>query len=291
MRSLVTPRTAPYVFLSPFLILFATFVAWPLVSSLILAMQQSFGPKLNVWVGPKNFLFLLEDPLFWKALTNTAIYASASLIVQLPLALGLAMLLNHPALKGRAFYRLLFFSPSLVGMVFVAILFGLIFEKRSGLLNRVLHDLIGFNLDFPWLETYVMPSLILASLWMYVGYNMIFFLAALQNVDRDLVDAASVDGAGVWSRFWHITLPSIRPIAGFVVLLSLIGSFQLFELPYLIFRGGGPGQQGLTVVMYLYQNGFEVGDLGYASAIGWALALILIAATLLQRRLSRGEAL
>jgi ABC-type sugar transport system permease subunit len=126
---------------------------------------------------------------------------------------------------------------------------------------------------------------------MYVGFNMVYFLAALQNVDRSIEEAAIVDGAGPWQRFRHVTIPAIRPVAGFVVLLSIIGSFQLFELPFVLLNNtAGPDNRGLTIVMYLYQTGFEIGDLGYASAIGWSLAILLmILAVALRRVLKRYE--
>ena len=199
------------------------------------------------------------------------------------------MLLNRPDIKGRAIFRLIFFSPSLVGLVFVAAIFSLIFEKRTGLLNVALHQLIGFNLDFPWLQEHVMAAMVIAALWIYVGFNMVYFLAALQNVNPELVEAAMVDGAGWWRRFWHITVPAIRPVAAFVVLLSIIGSFQLFELPFILLNGPGPDNQGLTVVMYLFQVGFQQGDLGYASAIGWMLAVLLGLFAVGQQLIARRE--
>ena len=201
-----------------------------------------------------------------------------------PSPLALALLLNRPDIKGRAIFRLIFFSPSLVGMVFVGMIFSLIFEKRTGLLNVALHTLFGFNLDFPWLQEHVMLAMILAALWVYVGYNMIYFLAALQNVSKELLEAAEVDSAWPpFHRFLHITIPAIRPVSTVVVLLSIIGSFQLFELPFILLGGGGPDNQGLTVVMYLFQMGFQQGDLGYASAIGWCLAILLALFTLTQQ--------
>lgn len=134
------------------------------------------------------------------------------------------------------------------------------------------------------MERFVLSALVIATLWMFVGFNMVYFLAALQNVDRSLLDAAKVDGAGPWQRFRHVTLPAIRPVAVFVVLLSLIGSFQIFELPYVLLRNSaGPDNRGLTTVMYLYQTGFEQSDLGYASAIGWSLAILLVALAIGQR--------
>ncbi len=282
------PRWAPYFFMAPFVLIFCTFMVYPLVQSLVLALQQTFGPKTTVFVGLKNFADLFADRFFWLAMRNTFIYAVASVALQLPLALGLAMLLNRPSLQGRALFRLIFFSPSLVGTVFVAMMFALMFHERAGLVNALLRAVIPhFPQEFPWLQRYVMPALIIATLWMSVGFNMIYFLAALQSVDRDCLEAADIDGANGWQKFCYVILPEIAPVTRFVVLLSLIGSFQLFELPFILLNGPGPENRGLTVVMYLYQYGFEVGDLGYASAIGWTLALVLMGLTVIQRRLSR----
>ncbi len=283
-------RWVPYVFLSPFLVILLVFIAYPLYYSVVLAMKQTFGPSRSAYVGLDNFRFLASDPLFWKAMQNTAVFAAASVLIQLPISLGLALLLNRPDVRGRAWFRLVFFSPSLVGLVFVAMMFSLIFEKNTGLVNVLLHRIIpAFDPEFPWLQQYVMPTLIIAALWMYAGFNMIYFLAALQNVDRQLVEAAMVDGAGVVQRFWHITLPAIRPVGTFVVLLSLIGSFQLFDLPYVLLGGAGPDNQGLTVVMYLFQMGWDQQDLGLASAIGWSLALLLGVFAVIQRWVSRAS--
>jgi len=313
-------RWAPYVFLAPFVIVFGVFTMYPLMRSVVLSMQQTFGPDHVVFLGGKNYTDLMADPTFWKAVKNTFVFAALSVGIQLPMSLGLAMLLNSKWLRGRAFFRLIFFSPALVGIVFVAMMFQIMLAKGNGLVNGLLNKatvLVGngveavagfvfgtdssayesvatqvqafiFNPNFSWLEEYVMTALILCSLWMYIGFNMVYFLAALQGIDRDLVDAAKVDGAGPWQRFKHIVLPAIRPVAGFVVLLSLIGSLQLFELPYLILnQSAGPDYRGLTIVMYLYQNGFESGDLGYATAIGWVLAIMLVVMTLGQQMIQR----
>jgi ABC-type sugar transport system permease subunit len=290
-------RHAPYVFIAPFIVLFLTFGLYPLVKSLILSFYITAGPTNQVFVGLDNFRFLLTDPDFYTAVANTSVFALASVTIQLPLSLALALMLNHRFLKGRSAFRLAFFSPRLVGMVFVGVLFSLIFATRFGLLNVVLHDatagLFGEDAAFPlstaWLgdKSLVMPALVLTSLWLYVGFNMIYFLAALQNVDQALYEAAMVDGAGPVARFRHVTLPGIKPVAVFVVVLSTIGSFQLFELPYLMLNNSaGPGKAGLTVVMYLYQNGFVSGDLGYASTIGWTLAAGVLLLALVQMRLS-----
>jgi ABC-type sugar transport system permease subunit len=290
-RFLTHSRWAPWLFVAPWLLTTGVFLLWPLIQACVLAFQQTFGPRSTAWVGLDNFRFMLGDPLFWKALRNTALFAAGSVFVQLPLSLGLALLLNRPGLRGRGFFRLVFFAPSLVGLVFVGLLFALLFAPRTGLVNSSLHALFpAFDPEFPWLQVHVLPALILAALWLYVGFNMIYFLAALQNVPAELLEAAALDGAGPWARFRHVILPEILPVASFVVLLSILGSLQLFELPWVLLQGtAGPDNRGLTVVMYLYQTGFITGDLGYASAIGWALALFMGAFALGQRWLLRRQ--
>jgi ABC-type sugar transport system permease subunit len=283
------PRWIPWFFVAPFLLTFGTFVAWPLVRSLVLSFEQTYGPRTAVFVGLRNYSFLLHDPLFWKALTNTVVFTAGSLFAQVPVSLGLALLLNRPGLKGRTWFRLIFFAPSLVGLVFVALMVALVFEKRTGLINVSLHALFAaWDPDFAWLDQHVMLTLVIAVLWLCAGLNMVYFLAALQNVSPELIEAAAIDGASAWQRFWHVTLPEIRPVLSLVVLISLTASFQLFELPYILFNTtgdpAGPNNSGITIVMYLYQAGFLVGDLGYASAVGWLLAIVLTGLMLAQRR-------
>lgn len=282
-------RYAPYIFVAPFVILFLVFTLYPLIKSVLLSFYITNGPKSQVFVGLDNFRFLWSDPAFHKAVSNTTFYAVCSVFLQLPLSLGLALLLNNQLVKGRDFFRFSFFSPHLVGQVFVAVLFSVIFVPKFGLLNRVLHALFGTAIDTKWLGSpeLVMPALVLTSLWMYVGFNMIYFLAALQSVDKELYEAAQVDGAGRIKQFLHVTVPGIRSVAVFVTVLSTIGSFQLFELPYVMLNNtAGPDNAGLTVVMYLFQNGFVAGDLGYASAIGWTLTMGVLVISLIQMRLT-----
>lgn len=283
-------RAAPWVLLAPFLAITLVFFAYPMAQSVLLSVNQTFGPAHQKFVGIDNFRNVIADPLFWRAVRNTLLFTAGSVFIQLPLSLGLALLLNRPGLRGRAFLRTVFFAPVLVGVVFVAMIFGVMFEKRTGLVNQVLHSAIGWDLDFPWLQRYVLPALIVASLWQYIGFNMVYFLSALQGVRRELIEAATIDGAGPWRRFVHVIIPQIRPVGSFVVLLSIVGSFQLFELPYVLLNGtAGPDNRGLTIVMYLYQMGFDQGDLGYASAVGWLLAVILVGFAVLQRRIGGGE--
>ena len=284
-----TSRSTPYLFMAPFILSFLIFGAYPNLRSLDLSLYITSGPEAQHFVGLDNYLYLLQDPDFWTAFRNTATFALGSVLLQLPLSLGLAILLNRPEIRGRNVFRFIFFSPNLMGLVFSALLFMLILAPKFGLLNAGLHALFGLPSTTRWLSTpaLVMPALIMVALWLYTGFNMIYFLAALQSVDTELYEAATIDGAGRWSQFWHVTLPGIKPVLIFVVVLSTIGSFQLFELAYLLLgNGSGPDQAGLTIVMYLYQNGFLGGDLGYASAIGWTLAAMVLLLSLVQLRIT-----
>lgn len=282
-------QIAPYLFVAPFVILFLIFGAYPLAKSFLLSLYITNGPRDVVFVGLDNFRYMFSDPNFWKAVRNTAVFTFWSIVLQIPAGLGLALLLNNPWMRGRNLFRLAFFSPNLVGGVFVGVLFSVLFVPQYGLINRGLHALFGIPLDTRWLAdpALVMPALVMTSLWMSVGFHMVYILAGLQSIEKDLYEAALLDGANSWQQFWHVTLPGLRHVLIFLLLISTIGSFQLFELPWVMLgRGPGPDASGLTIVMYLYLNGYVAGDLGYASAVGWTLALGLLVVSLVQLRLT-----
>ena len=285
-------EAAPFLFLAPYLLVAAVFFFYPLLYATVLAFYQTSGPVYRSFVGLENFRFVLGDPDFHRALLNTVVFTVCSICIQLPLSLALAMLLNARSDRFKGFFRLVIFSPNLVGPVFVGVLFTMLFTPRYGLFNRSLQTLVGWGLEQRWLSdpNLVMPAIVVASLWIYVGFNMIYFLAALQNVDQSLLEAAKIDGAGPSSTFLHVTLPAIMPVATFVVVTSTIGSFQLFELPYTLLQnngaGFGPKNSGMTVVGYLYYYAFDNGDLGMAAAVGWLLTFIILAVSLVQIRAS-----
>ena len=264
------PRYAPYFFLAPFFALFGVFMVYPLFDSIRLSTYSVRGMRNQTFVGLENIERLLADPLFWTALWNTAYFALGSLLLQLPVALALALLLSNARLKGRNLFRLSFFSPVLISGVFIAVIFYLLYDRRYGLVNMVLGS------EIQWLQDpdLVMPALILAGVWRWAGFNMVYFLAGLQSIRQELYEAAAVDGAGPWQSFIHVTVPALKPVIAFVVITSMIGSFQLFDLPYVLTEGG-PGNASMTMVMYLYKHGFEFINLGYAATIGWALAVII----------------
>ena len=282
-------RAAPYLFVLPFAVLFAVFLLYPLARSLSLSFEKSAGPRLWRFVGMGNYRFLLRDPLFWLACLNTAIYAVLLLVLELPLSLGLAMLLNNQRVRGRAIFRFAFLRRFLVGQVFLAMLATLMLVPRQGLINQFIGLVlprVGNELNWRGNFLLAMPAVVLASLWVSIGFAMILWLAALQAVDPQLYEAAAVDGAGPWQRFLHITLPGIRPMFIFLLIVGTISALSLFELPWVFFGGPGPGNAGLTVVMYLYLFGFQVGDLGTASAVGWVLATLIFLITIVQIKLT-----
>jgi len=280
-------RLAPYLFISPFIILFCAFLLWPLARSLVLSCYKSAGPHRKYFVGLENYAFLLQDRFFWLAVGNTVGYALVFLAIQIPAALLLAVLLNSRRIVLRPIWRLAFFSTHLVGGAFVGILFIQILNPRYGLLNQSLSLLLRRPVEIQWLQEpkLAMVSVLLAGLWLYVGHAMVYYLAALQAVDRDLYEAAAVDGAGRVARFWHITLPGVRHVTAFLTLFGLIGTLQMFELPYLLHgQSAGPANSAMTIVTFLYIAGFQAGDLGLASAVGWILVLLTAGLALLHLR-------
>jgi ABC-type sugar transport system permease subunit len=280
-------RRAPYLFLLPLAAVLGIFFLGPLCQSFLLSFYTTAGPDSGRFVGPGNYRFLiLHDRLFWLATANTIAYTVAFLVIQIPAALGLAMLLNHRCVWFKSVFRFCFFSTYLVGQVFVAVVFFALLGPRRGLVNQILGSDIGW-LTRPGLA---LPAVLLAGLWLSIGYGLVYFLAALQAVDGNLYEAALLDGAGRWSMFWHVTLPGIRPVLLFLVVVGTIGGFQLFELPYVLMQGPGPNYRALTIVMYLYSAAFERGDLGYSAAIGWLLVVLLAAVSLAQIKLTGAAA-
>ena len=285
-------RYAPYLFVAPFVILFCVFMLYPLVTSVVLSFYRYANSQTNQWVGLGHYKFLLGDRLFWISVGNTVAFTIAIVGLQIPASLGLAMLLNNPSVRFRNVFRFAFFSSHLVGHVFVAVIFRQILTPRHGLMPRFL-GLFDYELaEISWMGDpfWARLAIVLAIFWINIGWGMIYFLAALQAVDRELYEAADVDGAGHWGKFWNVTLPGIKPVLIFMVVVCTISSFQLFELPFMLFvdsaSQNGPGYAGLTIVMYLYMMGFDLGDIGAASAVGWLLACLIFGVSLLQVRVT-----
>lgn len=282
-------RSSAYLFLLPFILLFAVFLLYPIVRSMALSFYRTSGPRAGNFVGLSNYYVLIHDRIFWLAVLNTVLYTALYLILYVPISLGLALLLNSPSIRFRSLFRFTFFSTHLVGNVFAAVIFALLFAPRQGVIDRAIGSIFPWGYELNWRgdSKLAVAAIVIASLWISIGYGMIYFLAALQSVDRELYEAAEIDGAGRLSQFWHVTLPSIKPVLIFILLVGTIGAIQLFEIPYVLFDPPyGPGMRTLTIVMYLYQQGFEAGLIGYAAAIGWVLVVLIFSISMVQLKLS-----
>jgi multiple sugar transport system permease protein len=270
---------AGYLFILPWLIGFLVFTAGAMVYSLYLSFfEVDFLSEFN-FIGLKNYAqMLFEDELWPKAMGNTAYFAFVSVPLMTTVALLIALLLNQEVI-GLSIFRTIYYLPSVVQGVAVAILWIWLFHPEYGPINGVIEF---FGLPGPaWLTTeeWAMPAIIIMALW-GVGGSMVIFLAGLQGIPQSLYDAAEIDGAGPLSCFWHITVPMMTPTIFFSLILGLIGSFQMFTQAYVMTRGG-PNNATLTYVMHIYNKGFNQFYFGYASALAWVLFLIILVFTLL----------
>lgn len=281
-------RLIPYTFILPYLAIFGLFWAWPIVYSIYLSFLDTRGfPWALEW--GVNWGRILKDPFFIQALKNTLMLLLIQVPTMLVLATGLAVALNSSLLKLKGFYRFAFFAPVVVGAVAYSAVFRLLFNTQNGAVNAALTGIGLPRID--WLNAPV-PAFILIVLtvtWRWTGYNAIIILAGLQNIPLELYEASKIDGASPWQQFVRITLPLLRPILVFALVLSVIGTLQLFTEPFLI-TAGGPGNATLTLGVYLYQQGFRSFNFGYASAIGYAIAAFAVLFSALQLRFFGGEA-
>jgi len=264
-----------YAFIAPFYLLFLVFGAFPLVWSLYLTFQEWDGLRPMKHVGLRNFAMLLRDQRFLDALGNTAIYWTVDVAFIICLALLMAVLLHTPRLSGRRFYRLVLFLPNVTATVAVGLVFIMLFDFNSGLVNALLGSLGLPRLG--WLNSTGLskvPVMVLA-IWRATPWYMLILLSGLQAINPELYQAATVDGAGPVQKLFRITIPSLATVLFFCFLTETIDSFRLFTEPY-ITTGGGPGSSSLSIVQYLYESGFTVFKLGYASAIGYVLTVILM---------------
>ena len=233
------------------------------------------------WVGTANFRRLIHDESFFTALTNTLYYTVFHIPLTLAAALGLALLLNR-RLRGVAFFRTVAFFPYITSIVAAAQVWNMLFSPEFGPINAFLRV---FGVDHPpgWTvsATWSMPAVIIVGTWREMGYYMLIFLAGLQTIPAQLYEAARVDGANAWHRFWSVTLPCLRPTTFFVVVMLTIGSFKVFDL-ILVLTNGGPGQSTLVLSQYIYQKGFQENQFGYASTVSVALFAICFLITMIQ---------
>lgn len=278
-------------FVAPALLLIAVFFFLPVAAALLLSFTDfdiyALGDLSRLrWVGADNYFRLLGDPLFWVALKNTLYFVVIGGPLSVMVSLGAALLVNHRLTRLQGLFRTLFFLPVVTTLVAIAVVWRYLYHPRYGLLNYLL-GLFGFG-PIDWLgdPDWAMPAIILMAVWKNFGFNMIIFVAGLQNVPSRLYEAANIDGADAWRQFRHITLPMLAPTFLFVTVITMIGYFQLFAEPYVMTQGG-PANSTLSLSLLMFQEGFRWWNMGYASAAAFVLFAIILAGTLLQLKLRK----
>jgi ABC-type sugar transport system permease subunit len=264
-----------YGFIAPFYLLFMVFGAFPLLWSLILSFQEWDGLRPMKYVGLRNFARLLRDQRFLDSLVNTTVYWLVDTVFILGFALLMAILLNTPRLARQRFYRLVLFLPNVTATVAIGLVFSMVFDYNSGLMNWILQS---FGLQpLGWMNSIGLSKIpvMVLTIWRNTPWFMLIMLSGLQAINPELYQAATMDGAGSAQKLFHITIPSLSSVLFFCFLTLTIDSFRLFTEPY-IMTGGGPGSSSLAIVQYLYESGFTTFKLGYASAIGYVLTAILL---------------
>lgn len=301
-------RCAPYIFISPFYILFLIFGLFPIVLSFYLSFNSwrlVGGLDTMKWVGLENYRFLISDPWFWQSLWNTFVLLIISGLPQHVIALPLAFILNSRLPRRlKEFFSASYFFPYITSTVAISLIFSTIFGMRYGILNQLLDLLansyvtswafgwLNASLPINWLgrAAYIKPAVAIVVIWHWFGWNTILYLAGLQTIPNDLYEAARVDGASFWHEFWHISLPLLKPMIFFAVTMTIIGNMQLFDEPFILTGGtGGTGRAGMTVAIYLYRTAFNWTRMGLAAAMSWLLFLVIMIFTLINYRyLGRG---
>jgi multiple sugar transport system permease protein len=275
------PHRAGYLFILPMLVLFLLFRIWPTIQGVLLSFQDYRINGGSTWLGFENYRDLFADDIFWGALKVTATYVVISVPLTTISALALALLINR-AIRGITLYRAIYFLPYVTSLVMVSVIWLWVYRVDGGLLNGIL---VGIGLDpVRWLQdkNLVIPSLAIMAAWKGVGYSMMILLAGLKAIPESLTEASQVDGATSWQTFWRITLPNLRPVLFFVVVIESIGAFQVFD-PMYVMTNGGPIRASYSLVYMLYDESFKFQNFGYSAAIGMVLFAITFSVTMLQR--------
>lgn len=281
-------RRAAYFFLAPALIPIFIFFFVPALAAFVLSFTDFDIYSLSNFeyarfVGLRNYFQLVKDPLFWKAMTNTFYYVLVGGPLAIAASLGTALLLNSKLIRFKGFFRTIYFLPVVTTLVAVAVVWRFLYHPRFGLLNYALSFLGIDAIDWLGDPAWAMPAIMLMSAWKGFGYNMIIFVAGLQNIPNELYEAAHMDGANAWQQFKDITLPMLAPTTVFVSIIAMIGNFQLFTEPYVMTQGG-PVNSTLSIVLLMYQQGFRWWNLGYSAAIAFVLFGVILLGSLIQAR-------
>ena len=275
----------PYIFISPNIIVFAAFMLFPILFAFYMSFHEWSLIGVPQFNGLDNYVRMVHDELFWQSLGHTVVFTAGTVPTSIALGLAAAMLLNRE-LPARGLLRSVIFLPVIVSGVVTALVAAWIFNDNYGVINSLLKA-AGLE-PIPWLSspTWAMPSLIITTLWIRIGFCMVVYLAGLQGIPSEYYDAAQVDGASGWRQFRHITWPLLAPTTFLLLVINVIFSFHVFDLIY-VMTGGGPGFSTTVLVQYIYESAFASREMGYASAMGIVLYLLIVVLTVFQWRVSR----
>ncbi len=281
---------AAWMFVAPALFALGVFFFLPVAAALILSFTDfdiyAIADLGNLrFVGLDNYIHLLQTPLFWKALGNTAWFVALGVPLSIMTSLAAALLLDSKLARFKGFFRTVYFAPVVTTLVAVAVIWRYLLHTKYGLVNWVLGAIGIAPVDWLGDPHWSMPAIVLFAVWKNFGYNMIIILAGLQTIPEELHEAARIDGASAWQRLRHVTLPGLAPVLLVVSILTMAGYFQLFAEPYVMTQGG-PVESTVSILYFMYEQGFRWWNLGFASAIAFVLFVIMFALTLVQLRVS-----
>ncbi|WP_125767600.1 carbohydrate ABC transporter permease [Lapidilactobacillus wuchangensis] len=281
-------RKTPYLFLSPFLLLFVLTILIPIIISLFFSFMSIQGDSIT-FVGLANFKALFRDPMFLQSYLNVLIIMVGTIPFIILLAIFFAVLLNNPTIKGQGFFKTVYYLPTVTSLVAVASVF-MTFYNPMGIINSFLH-LFGAG-PVPWLSDpfWGRIAMFIVIIWQGVGYYTILFLGGLQGVDKEIYESADIDGASAWVKFFHITVPLLKPVILLSTVLATINGLNTFEIPNIMYSNTyGPGSIALTVGVNLYKTSFEMIDFGKASAIAWSMVLVSAILSFIQFKVGKKD--
>lgn len=287
MKTRRKSRFFPYAMLFPTIVVFAVFMIYPILYSLYLSFTEFTGGTYE-FVGLRNYIELFNDPVFYKALFNTFFYLIIQVPVMIGLALLLAVLIEQKFVRGRGFFRMATFLPTITSLVAYSLVFKVLFNTNYGLINYIVEFFGGEKIQWIYSAWPARASVIISITWRWVGYNMIILLAGIQAIPTEMYESASLDGANFWQQLFYITIPAIKPIILFTTITSTIGTLQLFDEPYILTQGG-PNYATITLGEYLYDNGFTFLKFGFASALGYVMVIIIGLLSWIQFRMNKED--
>ncbi|MDQ0257362.1 arabinosaccharide transport system permease protein [Evansella vedderi] len=281
LNFLNSKKVVPYIFVSPFILSFLVLSLYPSIQAIIMSFQRVLPGEIT-FIGLRNYERVF-NPTFYKALSNTTIYVILTVVILVTIPIILAVLLDSKVVKFKTLFRTSLFLPALTSVIVAGMVFRLMFaETDTAVANQILNWVGLESVDWRYNAWSGMFLMVILASWRWMGVNILYFLAALQNVPNELYEAAEIDGANVLQKFFYVTLPFLKPVTIFVATISIIGGFRMFEESFVFWTAGSPGNIGLTIVGYLYQQGIQQNDMGFGAAIGVILMIIIFIITLIQ---------